>query len=480
MNQKNNKKSTLTVGLFGIGLDTYWGQFESLLSRLSGYLNYADARLAQNCKKVINAGMVDNYFKSQSTADMFKSEAVDCLVLFVSTYALSQNVLPVIQKNKVPLIILNLQPDKAINYSHINSMSDRGKMTGEWLAYCQSCVAPELASVFNRTKIDFQLISGYLKEEYVWQEVKLHLQALDVIKKFKNNRVGVMGHYYNGMLDVYSDLTQLSAVFGNHFEIIEFGLLKKIREKVTSGEIGKKIDEFQSAFQVSPACEMQELQRAAKTAVSLDKLVENEKLNALAYYFEGVGDNDYQDIVTSLIPGLTLLTSKNVPVAGEYEIKNIQAMKIMDMLGAGGSFSEFYALDFNENIILLGHDGPAHFEIAEGRVGLVPVPVYHGKPGNGLSIQMQVKTGDVTLLSVAQNHSGEIFFVCAEGESVSGETLQIGNTNSRYSFSLSVREFINNWSLAGPSHHCAIGMGHHSAVLKKIAGYLKIELIQIC
>ncbi len=470
----------IKIGIFGIGLDTYWDQFDGLKDRLLGYQDKIADKIREFDVEVINAGMVDNPFKANEAAVRFDKENIDCIFLFISTYALSHNVLPVVQKTKVPLIVLNLQPVKAINYDAFNAIGDRGKMTGEWLAHCQSCVAPELASVFNRANIKFRLISGYLDEEYVWSEIQEFMKALEVVKTMNNNRVGVLGHYYNGMLDVYSDLTQQAATFGNHFEIIEFGRLKNIRDNVSEKETLNKIEEFKKVFEVSTECDSKELQRAAQTSVALDTLVEEFKLGSLAYYYEGDGDPTYENIVTSLIPGFTLLTGKNVPVAGECEIKNVQAMKIMDALGSGGSFSEFYAMDFEDDIILLGHDGPAHFKIAEGKVGLVPLPVYHGKPGKGLSIQMKVASGPVTLLSVCQNSSGEIYLLTAEGESVDGPTLQIGNTNSRYKFSISIRDFINQWSMAGPSHHCAIGVGHTSSTIEKIADFLEIKHVKIC
>lgn len=470
----------IKIGLFGIGLDTYWKQFEGLLDRLNNYQEIIAKKLGNYNTKVINVGMVDNPFRANEIAELFNKENVDVIFLFISTYALSHNVLPLVQKTKVPVIVLNLQPVKAIDYDKFNSIGDRGIMTGEWLAHCQSCVAPELASVFNRSNIKYRLITGYSEEEYVWTEIDEYIKALQVVKTLNNNRVGVLGHYYNGMLDVYSDLTQQASTFGCHFELLEFGTLKKIRDNITKAEIREKIQEFNNVFSVSPDCTAEEIERAAKTSVAFDKLIERNKLGSLAYYYEGDGDPEYENIVSSLIPGLTLLTGNNVPVAGELEIKNVQAMKIMDILGCGGSFSEFYAMDFEDNIVLLGHDGPAHFKIADGLVGLVPLPVYHGKPGKGLSIQMKVLNGPVTLLSVCQNNSGKIQLLTAEGQSVEGPTLQIGNTNSRYKFPLHIRDFINNWSTAGPSHHCAIGIGHNAPVIKKIADLLNIDCIQIC
>ena len=472
-----NKK--VKIGLFGIGLDTYWPQFEGLLPRLQGYQQQIRERMEGMGADIIDAGMVDNPEKTEQAASLFKQREVEAVFLFISTYALSSTVLPVVQKLNVPVILLNIQPVAAIDYDKLNAMGDRGKMTGEWLAHCQACSVPEIACVFNRAEIKYDIITGYLQDEEVWDEVREWVDAISASFAMRNNRLGILGHYYGGMLDVYSDLTLQSAVFGTHIEILEMCELKALRDDVTEAEIEAKEEEFANAFDVVAECSQEELRRAAQTSVALDKLVAAHRLGSMAYYYEGHNGNDYENIVTSVIAGNTLLTGKGIPVAGECEVKNVQAMKILSELGAGGSFSEYYAMDFKDDIIMLGHDGPAHFAIAEGQVKLVPLPIYHGKPGKGLSIQMKVKNGPVTLLSVVENKNG-ILLLVAEGESEEGPTMQIGNTNSRYRFAISAKEFIKEWSMAGPSHHCAIGIGHVAGKIEKLAAILNVPVQRVC
>jgi len=467
------------IGLFGIGLDTYWAQFDGLLDNLKRYQEEIRTKIAGFGVEVADAGMVDNPVKAREAADFLKAQDVEIVFLYVSTYALSSTVLPVAQKLKVPVVILNLQPVSQLDYATFNQLGDRGKMTGVWLEHCQACSVPEIASVFNRSGIKYDFVTGYLQDEEAWREIEAWTEAARVAAALRNNRLGILGHYYCGMLDVYTDTTQQSAVFGTHIELLEMCELKKYRDAVTDAQVQEKIQEFHTAFDVASECETAEIERAARTSLALDQLVKNRNLGSMAYYYEGESGNDYENIVTSVIAGNTLLTGKNIPVAGECEVKNAQAMKIMAEFGAGGSFSEFYLMDFNDDIVMLGHDGPAHFAIAEGRVKLVPLPIYHGKPGKGLSIQMSVKQGPVTLLSVVEGKNG-VFLLVAEGESVPGPVLEIGNTNSRYRFSVGAKRFMNEWSKQGPAHHCAIGVGHIANKIGKLGQILNIETKRIC
>jgi L-arabinose isomerase len=478
-----NHTSTIhafTIGLFGIGLDTYWPQFEGLQERLTGYVRQVAQRLERPGVRVVNLGLVDSPDKADAAGHAFRQQDVDLIFLYVTTYALSSTVLPVVRRAKVPVIVLNLSPSAAIDYESFNRLGDRTKMTGEWLAYCQACPVPEIANVFRRCRVPFFQVSGMLEDDPdALREIYEWLEAGRVAHTMEHNRLGVMGHYYGGMLDIYSDLTQQCSYFGGHIEVLEVDDLSSLRRGVQLAAVVQRIQEFQKSFDIQSDCSTQELERAARTSIALDCLVDQHRLGSLAYYYQGTGNPDNEETISSMILGTSLLTARGVPVAGEYEIKNAQAMKIMDSFGAGGSFTEYYAMDFNEDVVLMGHDGPGHLAIAEGRIKVRPLRVYHGKVGRGLSVEMSVKCGPVTLLSVVQT-ADRLLLLTAEADSVPGPILEIGNTNSRYRFSIGARRFIEKWNAEGPAHHCAIGVGHIATKLKKLAALLGMDCVQIC
>ena len=469
----------MKVGLICIGLNTYWKQYEGLLPRLLTYGRELERHLQTADTEVVFAGMVDSPEKAQEAAAMFRANGVELLCIHISTYALSATVLPLVQAVKCPVLLLNIQPAPAIDYACLNAMGDKATMTAEWLAHCSACSLPELACVFNRSGLRYEIVTGHLADEAMWNEMRDWVDAARAVKGMRENRMGILGHYYGGMLDVYSDTTRLTSTFGTYFEMLEMCELKALRDSVTPTELQEKLHEFATTFKVDRRCAAEELERAALTSIALDKLADNHRLGSAAYYYEGYEGNAYEDIVTSMIAGNTLLTGRGIPMAGECEVKNAHAMKIMSLLGAGGSFSEPYAMDFHDDVVLWGHDGPGHFNMAEDGVSLVPLPIFHGKPGRGLSIQMSVRHGDVTLLSVCENCDG-IHLLVAEGESVAGPTMHIGNTNSRYRFPMGVKEFMRRWSMAGPAHHCAIGIGHVASKIKKMAFLLGIPVTDIC
>ncbi len=471
----------LRVGLFSIGLEAYWPQFDGLRDRLLNYNEQIAQRLTRDGLTVVNLGMIDTPEKALGAGHRFRESDVDLIFLHVATYALSSTVLSVVRRAKVPVVVLNLAPGPAIDYSTFNRARDRGSMTGEWLGWCQTCPVPEIANVFQRCRIPFFQVTGMIDDDpLAWREIQDWVAAARTAHIMEHNRLGLMGHYYGGMLDIYSDLTRQCASFGGHIEIIEVDELAAMRRMVTERQTADRVKQFYDLFDVQEDCSLDELRRAARTSVALDRLVEAHALGSLAYYYKGVGNAENEDLISSVILGTSLLTSRGIPVAGEYEVKNAQAMKILDCFGAGGSFTEYYATDFKEDVVLMGHDGPGHIAIAEGRTKVRPLGVYHGKVGLGLSVEMSVKNGPVTLLSVVEAANGSVKLLSAHGESVPGPILEIGNTNSRYRFAIGARQFIESWNAEGPAHHCAVGLGHIGAKIHKLGSLLGLEVKRVC
>jgi L-arabinose isomerase len=145
----------LTIGVFGIGLDVYWEQFEGLKTCLESHLEIVCSKFADQDVNVVNAGIVDTVDKAFKAGKNFRQTDVDIVFLYVGTYALSETVLPVVQRLNVPVVVLNLAPEKRIDYEMFNSLNDRTKMTGIWLKYCAACPVPEIAMFLDVLELSF-------------------------------------------------------------------------------------------------------------------------------------------------------------------------------------------------------------------------------------------------------------------------------------------------------------------------------------
>lgn len=472
------------MGVFGIGLAAYWPQFSGLKERLEGYQRKVEQRIGE-WATVTSGGLVDDATVAQRTGDAFARAGVDLVFCYVGTYATSSQVLPLVQRSKAPVIVLNLQPRAALDYPRTD--------TGEWLANCCACCVPEISCAFARAGIPFRVVTGMLEPETnvsepwrsAWKEIEQWCEAAATVRNLNGARIGFLGHAYPGMLDMYSDFTQHHAQLGTHIEVLEMCDLDERVNAAGESEIRRMEEHVRRMFEISEDSPVdplakkpspEEMAWACRVAVGLQRLAGDFSLDGLAYYYRGLNNNRYEQLGAGLILGCSLLTARGIPCSGEGDLKNCQAMTILNLLGAGGSFTEFYAIDFREGFILMGHDGPFHLAIAEGRPILRGLGLYHGKRGYGVSVEASVRTGAITILGLTQTRDGRLRLLAAEGESLPGERLQIGNTNSRLRFGLAPETFFNAWCNEGSTHHCALGVGHVLGKIEKVASLLRMDL----
>jgi L-arabinose isomerase len=459
------------IGLFGIGLQAYWSQFAGLKQRLESYQRVVEERVAEFGVHVVSAGLIDNERCAQEAGRLFRREDVGLILCYVGTYATSSQVLPVVQKAKVPVLVLNLQPVDAIHYETTD--------TGEWLANCSVCCVPEISGAFARSRVEFRVVSGTLDDSAAWAEIEGWCRAAHAAHSVRSSRIGFLGHTYPGMLDMYSDFTMVHAQAGAHVEVLEMCDLEKRVRAVTDRELSAKVKEARSTFTLDASVQPDELEWAARVAVGLDRLVSEFDLNGLTYYYRGMDGNGYEKLGAGLILGNSFLTARGIPASGEGDLKTCLAMMMMDRLDAGGSYTEFYTMDFKEGFVLMGHDGPGHIAISDEQPILRGLGLYHGKRGCGVSVEFKVRCGPVTILGLTQTADGDLKLIAAEGESLPGPILRIGNTNSRLRFGLPPAEFVNRWCAEGPTHHCALGVGHRLGDLEKLGSLMGIRLASV-
>ncbi len=459
------------VGLVSGGLGAYWPQFPGLLPQLRRSADEVARRLASSDAEVVDAGFVSDAAEAAAAARVLRGAGCDLIVVFVATYLTSTMVVPIAQRAGAPVLCLNLQPSEQMDHARFG--------TGDWLPYCGCCPLPELANTFERCGIPFRSISGHLADERAWARVDRLVRATAVVKALRAGRHGLMGHLYPGMYDVSTDLTLVPAMLGGHVEVLELDDLRVRVEAVGEGELKAKLDEAREVFGLDASVNEHDLAWAARVSCGLDALVGDFDLDSLAYYHRGLDGELHERIAAGMILGASLLTARHVPACGEYELRTSIAMLVLDRLGAGGSFTEMQALNFADNVVEMGHDGPAHLAISEGRPLLRGLGVFHGKRGDGVSVEFDVRHGPVTAFGITQLRDGRLRFVVSEGEVVGGPLLQIGNTTSRVDFGCDPGEWCDAWSASSVAHHWALGIGHRAAELRAVAELLGVELVEV-
>lgn len=472
------KKRTARIGIFAVGHQTYWDQFDGLLENLMKY--HAEFKtIVEDCEvEVIDFGMVDSSIQSYEILKKMKASDLDVLLCNMVTYSISSTFAPIIRDINIPVVLVALQPLEAMDYTKANTVMQ--------LENDNICAVPEFTNVAIRMgkAVNDVIIGTLYNDKQSRADIAEWCEIGKVLHDLKGARVGLMGHVLEAMYDMHADPTAISAAFGLHVPLIEISDVVAIFKQVEEEEILSKIEVIKSIFDMpNPVSDPvtikvtdEDLYQAAKTAVTLDKLVEKFQLTGLAYYYEGEADSLDRKVASSFIVGNSLLNAQGIPMCGEFDIKTCIAMLIMDRLNVGGSFAELHPFDFSEDFIFIGHDGPHHIAIADGKPILRSLTKYHGKPGSGASVEFKIKEGPITMLGITQGSNGVIKFIIGEGESKKGMIPPTGNTNTRGFFEPNTKDFIKKWVMSGPTHHYALGIGHHAKTLEKIAKALNIEV----
>ena len=467
------------IGTFAVVHEVYFEQFEGLRENLEKYHRDFIAMLERNDVEVMDYGIIGNNTAAFEAAERMRGDGIDLIMCNMITYATSSVYAPILMRCDAPMVLVALQPRTAMDYTKANTFMQ--------LENDNICSVPEFTGVAIRLgkKIHDIIIGTLYGDERAEREVAAWCDIAKVLNGLKGARMGLMGHTMEAMYDMHADPTALSAAFGVHVPLLEVDDLLAVYETVTEDEIAAKIRVIDEEFDM-PEPKSDPLttkltdadkHQAAKSAVALDKFVEKYNLTGLAYYYEGGADSLHRKVASTLIVGNSILNAQGIPMCGEYDIKTCIAMLIMDRLNIGGSFAEFHPIDFDEGFILVGHDGPHHLAIADGKPVLRSLKKYHGKPGHGASVEFKIKEGPITMLGITQTYDGKMKFVIGEGESKAGPIPPTGNTNTRGFFKSDIREFLKKWVMEGPTHHYALGIGHHADTIAKIANILGIECV---
>lgn len=478
---ERRKPLTASVGVVGVGHHTYWDQFPELREVMAGKQSRFIQRLLAQGVQVQDFGLVDQSQTAYAALASIRQANLDLLFVDMVTYATSATFAPLIKGLDIPIVLVALQPETAMDYAQASTFLQ--------LSNDDFCSVPEFANTAVRLgKRIPPVILGHEQNDPVSHgEIEAWCRIAKTLHDLKSARVGLMGHVLESMYDMHTDPALITREFGCHVVQCEPDEILRFYRQVSESQIAAMQERILSFFHTpDPVSDSityrltpEDLRVAARAAIALDQFVSEKDLTGLAYYYEAEPGSLMREMVTNFAVGNSLLLASGFPMCGEFDLKTCLGMLIMDRLEMGGSFAEFHPLDFQRGSVLVGHDGPHHLNIAAEKPVLRSLGVFHGKPGAGAGVEFKIQEGPLTMLSVTINAVGRLKLVIAEGESLQGEIPPTGNTNSHGYFQPDLRTFLRRWVAEGPTHHFALGIGHRAAEIQSLAEVLGIEAVRV-
>lgn len=458
------------IGLLLTGHQIYWGQFPGLKDRCLALGETFRSRFAE-IGEVTVTELVDTPEKALAAADLFRKSQIDILFIFPLGYTTGMVMAPAVKDLPIPLRLLN---------AHVDSSYDLARAdTADYLYHEGPCCIPEYAATLVTLGKSFYVHTGHFSQLHFWEAIEADCHGAAAARAFRSLNFGVIGNTYTHMTDMPTDEHRILRATGKLLKRPEVEEIEEAFNRVTDRQLEKMYCQFRDMYDVDASVTNDHMHLSAQIAVAYDEVIRRHDIDAFGYYWWGE-KKQITMLRSQSALAVSRLAALGRPGVTEGDVKTAMAMKLLDLLGGGGMFLEFFAINFDEDFLLMGHDGPSNINVAEGKPRLQHLEVHHGKTGHGLGIDFRMRQGPITLVNLSQFNAGDTFkLIYTVAEVIPGDILQIGNPNCRVRVQRPIPEFFNAWCQQGPCHHIALGIGDHARAVETFAESMHFQCVRV-
>jgi L-arabinose isomerase len=420
--------------------------------------------------EVVNPGFVEYEPDADRASQVFKAEGVDLIVAIELAY--QKGVIPMrtLLRVDAPILVWNTQQIRRLpEEADFDVIMENSGMAG----------LPELTSALIRSGRPFELITSHIDDPAGLEQIGQYAAAAGAVRRLEKMRIGVIGHPFEGMTDLMVDTLSLRDMIGPVCWPIEPEKVAVAAEAMEAERVRAFMDSQAKMYDASemPA---ELFDRSARLTLALLD-------TARAGEFDGLATFDQvwlTDPRVGIIPsyGTGILCAEHVPVATEADVTTLTAMMVLQELAGDVTFLENYVIDFDEDAIILSHDGHGNPALATDpkQVKIKPSIYYEGVNGRGAGLEFAYAPGAVTILSLIPLGDGEWRLIVGEGESLPMTPRPVAAPQMLFRYrNGSIEEFCDRWLLAGSPHHMALAYGHLSEQVAKVGALLGVEVVSV-